>query len=336
MADQLAQGVRQQWEAEARLRRLDDAFPLPVAWEAADPDLVEFGEPGAGKTMLLICLLLWSVCAASRPRPCSGSAFQARSLSEVRVTRSVPAFPLPRRGPGGMKTAAGLPHRPASRAGRLGSHPRLLIVGEWVLTFPTAREGTMIHIPQGSPAGLARRGLYACGALLLALIALITSPGTSSAIGWEYPVRNGDIYEIRQDWLVMDVYGSSHDDEASVIAFDYWPNHANQLWRAERGGQDAGGTYWYFRNLNSGRVLDVRRGERNAGLDQFRFQSSMNQQWYVRQLGTTAVLINRQTNQMITLTDREQELRMADVQVSSWSRGNWILTDKGPLRPREL
>ncbi|MFH8776170.1 NACHT domain-containing protein [Streptomyces sp. NPDC017958] len=109
VADQLAQAVRQQWEAEARLRRLNDPFPLPVAWEAADADLVEswtqlkelaedwpgqspeadsaravsprglageggklaevfehvptrrlvvLGEPGAGKTMLLIRLLL--------------------------------------------------------------------------------------------------------------------------------------------------------------------------------------------------------------------------------------------------------------------------------------
>ncbi|MEV4339079.1 hypothetical protein [Streptomyces sp. NPDC049590] len=109
MADQLAQGVRHQWEAEARLRRLNDPFPLPVAWEAADANLVEswtqlkelaedwpgqspeaasawalspaglagkggdiiqvfervptrrlvvLGEPGAGKTMLLIRLLL--------------------------------------------------------------------------------------------------------------------------------------------------------------------------------------------------------------------------------------------------------------------------------------
>ncbi|MYT18293.1 Predicted NTPase (NACHT family) [Streptomyces sp. SceaMP-e96] len=108
-ADQLAQGVRQQWEAEARLRRLNDPYPLPVAWEAADADLVEswthlkelaedwpgqppeadsawalspaglagkggdisqvfkrvptrrlvvLGEPGAGKTMLIIRLLL--------------------------------------------------------------------------------------------------------------------------------------------------------------------------------------------------------------------------------------------------------------------------------------
>ncbi|MET8630277.1 NACHT domain-containing protein [Kitasatospora sp. NPDC004669] len=107
VADELAQGVRRQWEAEAQVRRLNDPFPLPVEWVAADADLVEswphlgelagdwpgqspgsawaadaeglvgkgaeiaqvfervpthrlvvLGEPGAGKTMLLIRLLL--------------------------------------------------------------------------------------------------------------------------------------------------------------------------------------------------------------------------------------------------------------------------------------
>jgi hypothetical protein len=107
VADGLAKGVRQQWEAEAQVRRLNDPFPLPVEWVAADADLVEswsqlrelagewpgqspsstwavsseglvgkgaeiaqvfervptrrlvvLGEPGAGKTMLLIRLLL--------------------------------------------------------------------------------------------------------------------------------------------------------------------------------------------------------------------------------------------------------------------------------------
>ncbi|WP_330301560.1 MULTISPECIES: NACHT domain-containing protein [unclassified Streptomyces] len=109
VADQLAQGVRQQWEAEAQVRRLNDPFPLSVEWVAAEADLVEswphlrelagdwpgqppeatstwivsprglaggggdiaqvfervptrrlviLGEPGAGKTMLLIRLLL--------------------------------------------------------------------------------------------------------------------------------------------------------------------------------------------------------------------------------------------------------------------------------------
>ena len=109
VADQLAHAVRQQWEAEAQVRRLNDPFPLSVEWVAADADLVEswphlrelagdwpgqsseaasawavsprglageggeiaktfervptrrlvvLGEPGAGKTMLLIRLLL--------------------------------------------------------------------------------------------------------------------------------------------------------------------------------------------------------------------------------------------------------------------------------------
>ncbi|MFE2645848.1 NACHT domain-containing protein [Streptomyces nigra] len=41
VADGLAQGVREQWEAEARVRRLNDPRPLPVAWTAADADLAE-------------------------------------------------------------------------------------------------------------------------------------------------------------------------------------------------------------------------------------------------------------------------------------------------------
>ncbi|MGW6984670.1 NACHT domain-containing protein [Streptomyces sp. NPDC054932] len=109
VADQLAQGMRQQWENEERVRRLNDPYPLPVEWKAADADLFEswtllldlagakpdhpmdgesewaqspsglsgkwgdigqvyeriptrrlvvLGEPGAGKTMLLVRLLL--------------------------------------------------------------------------------------------------------------------------------------------------------------------------------------------------------------------------------------------------------------------------------------
>ena len=44
VADQLATGIRAQWEAEADMRRLNEPYPLPVSWTAADPDLaVEWG-----------------------------------------------------------------------------------------------------------------------------------------------------------------------------------------------------------------------------------------------------------------------------------------------------
>ena len=109
-ADQLAVALWKQWEAEARLRRLNDPYPLPVSWSAADPGLADewevleklahsgagwpeppspgtwatgpddlagegggladilarvptgrllvLGEPGAGKTMLMVRLVL--------------------------------------------------------------------------------------------------------------------------------------------------------------------------------------------------------------------------------------------------------------------------------------
>lgn len=41
VADRLALAVRQQWESEARVRRLNDPYPLPVSWRAAD---ARFGE----------------------------------------------------------------------------------------------------------------------------------------------------------------------------------------------------------------------------------------------------------------------------------------------------
>ncbi|WP_405987001.1 NACHT domain-containing protein [Streptomyces sp. NBC_00872] len=40
-ADQLARAVKEQWDDEAAIRRLNDPYPLPVAWRAADTDLVE-------------------------------------------------------------------------------------------------------------------------------------------------------------------------------------------------------------------------------------------------------------------------------------------------------
>ncbi|MBD3011348.1 NACHT domain-containing protein [Streptomyces sp. 5-10] len=110
VSDELALAVRAQWQAEARVRRLDEPYPLPVPWRPARADVVEpwdilvrtftgapadraalppawahgpeglagsdgeivevlttrvpgrrlliLGEPGAGKTMLLVRLLL--------------------------------------------------------------------------------------------------------------------------------------------------------------------------------------------------------------------------------------------------------------------------------------
>ncbi|WP_157901148.1 NACHT domain-containing protein [Streptomyces davaonensis] len=105
IANELVSVLRTQWEAEARVRRLNDPYPLPVSWRPAEAGLVEdwellcrqavragsqpamartpaalagtnaeitevftqrapgqrllvLGEPGAGKTMLLLTLLL--------------------------------------------------------------------------------------------------------------------------------------------------------------------------------------------------------------------------------------------------------------------------------------
>ncbi|MEH6373920.1 NACHT domain-containing protein [Streptomyces sp. KLMMK] len=41
IAEQLAQAVRRQWEAEVRVRQLNDPYPLAVSWKAASEDLVE-------------------------------------------------------------------------------------------------------------------------------------------------------------------------------------------------------------------------------------------------------------------------------------------------------
>ncbi|MGW5861614.1 NACHT domain-containing protein [Streptomyces sp. NPDC055239] len=87
VADRLAIAVRRQWEGEARVRRLSEPYPLPVSWRCADPDLATteepgrlagrggdlgalfaehlphrrllvLGGPGAGKTVLLVRLIL--------------------------------------------------------------------------------------------------------------------------------------------------------------------------------------------------------------------------------------------------------------------------------------
>jgi NACHT domain len=56
VADQLAERVRNQWETEATVRRLNDPYPLPVHWIAADASLaddwdvlVRLAETGTGR-----------------------------------------------------------------------------------------------------------------------------------------------------------------------------------------------------------------------------------------------------------------------------------------------
>ncbi|MCC5480471.1 NACHT domain-containing protein [Streptomyces barringtoniae] len=41
IAGQLAEAVKNQWDDEAAVRRVNDPYPLPVAWRAADDDLAE-------------------------------------------------------------------------------------------------------------------------------------------------------------------------------------------------------------------------------------------------------------------------------------------------------
>ncbi|WP_327722264.1 NACHT domain-containing protein [Streptomyces sp. NBC_00490] len=87
LADQLAPVVRQQWEAEAQVRRLNDPFPLPVAWEAADAELVEAwphlnelaqtwaGQPSTGS--------LWAAC----PTELAGQGVEIAQVFERVPTR---------------------------------------------------------------------------------------------------------------------------------------------------------------------------------------------------------------------------------------------------------
>ena len=78
VADQLAFAVGDQWEAEARSRRLNDPYPLPVSWAAADASLtdswdslVKLAASGVGWPCLLAC----------RPGPMGQMAWPGRAAS---------------------------------------------------------------------------------------------------------------------------------------------------------------------------------------------------------------------------------------------------------------
>ena len=177
VADQLAVAVGAQWNAEAAMRRLNDPYPLPVSWAAADasltdswdslvrlavsgagwppspsagtwaagPDdlageggelaevlarvptgrLVVLGEPGAGKTMLMVRLVLDLLArrAEGGPVPFLASVASwnpAGTGSAGLAGRPAPdRLPCPGRLPAGWQDRA----NPGCGAARCGADP---------------------------------------------------------------------------------------------------------------------------------------------------------------------------------------------------------------------
>ncbi|NBM14424.1 NACHT domain-containing protein [Streptomyces sp. GC420] len=146
VADRLADAVRRQWEAEAVVRRLADPYPLPVAWRGADPGLAEasdperlagrdgeiadvftrrvparrllvLGEPGSGKTLLLVRLVLALLerREADEPVPVlfplaswEPAALDLRAWMERRLVQDHPELGAPAPDACGQVTLAGL------------------------------------------------------------------------------------------------------------------------------------------------------------------------------------------------------------------------------------
>jgi hypothetical protein len=168
IADQLAIAVGAQWEAEARVRRLNDPYPLPVSWTAADPSLtdpwdsleklaitgagwptppqaeswaassddlagdggelaevlarvptgrlVALGEPGAGKTMLMVRLVLDLLArrAGGGPVPILASIASWTPPTRIYTTGWLPS-----------SSSTTLPWSPRQQAGLSPLRPRL-------------------------------------------------------------------------------------------------------------------------------------------------------------------------------------------------------------------
>ena len=102
VADQLAVAVGAQWNAEAAARRLNDPYPLPVSWTAADPSLTdtwdsigELATRGAG----------WPRPAGWRPRAAGPAALAGEGSALVDALARVPTGRLVVLGePGAGKT----------------------------------------------------------------------------------------------------------------------------------------------------------------------------------------------------------------------------------------
>ncbi|MGI5401369.1 RICIN domain-containing protein [Streptomyces sp. CA-135486] len=93
----------------------------------------------------------------------------------------------------------------------------------------------------------------------------------------------GAVYEIHPSYegdYVLDVRGESRSSGAGVYAYRD-NNQANQRWEVASAELDDQLRWVYtFRNLNSGLFLDVRNGDRDADLIQWRQGTGRNQQFY--------------------------------------------------------
>lgn len=88
--------------------------------------------------------------------------------------------------------------------------------------------------------------------------------------------------------LVMDVKGGNSTAGANVIQWPY-QGHNNQQWAVVADGTHNGTAVYQIVNLNSGLVLDVYGGQKNAGAQviQWSNHNGLNQQWYLIADGTS-------------------------------------------------
>lgn len=144
VADRLATAVRRAWEAEAEVQRLAEPYPLPVGWRDAERELAEasepgrlagrggeiaavftervparrllvLGDPGSGKTLLLVRLLLGLIERRQEGEPVpvlfplaswDPTALDLRGWMERRLVQDHAELGAPAPGPYGQITLA--------------------------------------------------------------------------------------------------------------------------------------------------------------------------------------------------------------------------------------